>query len=153
MKILECSCHFDNLADFAHAVFKDNLNFWCAFEFGTKRYREQVSRRCLVDQARKCLIRLFPQIEILLRPTQMDPFSRSLKLPTIHTSFTIKSRLTGLVVFGKNTDQTFIAYHRPFISLKNWRHFDMILRRKSFFDNWNKTPGIFLRRAEGGTCG
>ena len=64
-----------------------------------------------------CLIHLFSQFDILLRPTQMDPFSQSLKLPTIHTSFTIKTQLPGLVAFGKNRDQTLLALFIHIIKL------------------------------------
>ena len=80
--------------------------------------RDASARETVVDFApvdlpcmfcKNCLIHLFSQFEILVRPTQMDPFSQSLKLPTIHTSFTIKSQLPGLVAFGKNTDQSLAA--------------------------------------------
>ena len=70
----------------------------------------------------KCLIHLFSQFEIFLRPTQMDPFSQSLKLPTIHTSFTIKSQLPGLVAFGKNTDQTLMAKESLFLHHMEFYH-------------------------------
>ena len=47
----------------------------------------------------------------------MDPFSQSLKLPTIHTSFTIKTQLPGLVAFGKNRDQTLLAFFIHIINI------------------------------------
>ena len=79
------------------------IYLFCGFVYSLERYY---------------LIHLFSQFEILVRPTQMDPFSQSLKLPTIHTSFTIKSQLAGLVAFGKNTDQTLMATKEILIAPK-----------------------------------